>query len=376
MGYPALQLSCWRRRLRRRHLRRRRPHRNLTPQAPPTVPGPQEVSPAAAQNSQAPPPQPAQSAQGAPPTSQILDPKDPAQAAAAIASAARVLRTENPKNPVSYLLTRGLRWGEVRGGRDGVDPQLLEAPGPEERRRLRGLFLDESWEELLHASEEVMATEAGRGWLDLQRYSILAADKLGRDYHPVTFALRGALKSVLEDLPTLATATLMDDSASASSETLTWLEAAGFLRTENEGESQAEQADDTDPDRARREGSFDRAKKMVQGGDPDGAIGLLMQRADRERSERARFITRAEAAAIMISRGEMAVARPILDDLLKEVDEHKLEDWEAGEVVARPLGLLYRCLNQGEVPLKQQIYQRICRMDPLLARSIGEPTDG
>ena len=115
---------------------------------------------------------------------------------------------------------------------------------------------------------------------------------------------------------------------------------------------------------------------MVQGGDPDGAIGLLMQRADRERSERARFITRAEAAAIMISRGEMAVARPILDDLLKEVDEHKLEDWEAGEVVARPLGLLYRCLNQGEIPLKQQIYQRICRMDPLLARSIGEPTDG
>jgi hypothetical protein len=78
----------------------------------------------------------------------------------------------------------------------------------------------------------------------------------------------------------------------------------------------------------------------------------------------------------MISRGEMTVARPILDDLLKEVDEHNLEDWEAGEVVARPLGLLYRCLNQGEAPLKQQIYQRICRMDPLLARSIGEPTDG
>ena len=73
-----------------------------------------------------------------------------------------------------------------------------------------------------------MATEAGRGWLDLQRYSILASDKLGKDYHPVTFALRGALKSVLEDLPALASATLMDDSASASSETLTWLEAAGI----------------------------------------------------------------------------------------------------------------------------------------------------
>ena len=66
----------------------------------------------------------------------------------------------------------------------------------------------------------------------------------------------------------------------------------------------------------------------------------------------------------------MAVARPILDELLKEVDEHKLEDWEAGEVVARPLGLLYPCLDQTEVPIRQQIYERICRLDPLLARSI------
>jgi hypothetical protein len=78
----------------------------------------------------------------------------------------------------------------------------------------------------------------------------------------------------------------------------------------------------------------------------------------------------------MLSEGDAAVARPILDELLKEVDEHKLEDWEAGEVVARPLGLLFRCLDAGEGPIRQQIYQRICRLDPLLARSIGEEPNG
>ena len=123
---------------------------------------------------------------------------------AVIASAARILRKENPRSPVPYLLVRGLRWGEVRARVDGIDPQLLEAPSPEDRRRLRGFFLDEQWEELLAASEEVMASEAGRGWLDLQRYSILAADKLGKEYRPVAAALRGALKSLLEDLPSLA----------------------------------------------------------------------------------------------------------------------------------------------------------------------------
>jgi type VI secretion system protein ImpA len=257
-----------------------------------------------------------------------------------------------------------------------IDPQLLEAPTSEDRRRLRGYFLDERWEDLLSASEEVMSSEAGRGWLDLQRYSILAADKLGKDYEPVASSLRSALRSLLEDLPALATATLMDDSASASSETMAWLKAAGFVASGEDSEPPLDGSDDTDPDHARREGSFKRAQQLVLSGDPDGAIRLLMRRGDVERSERARFITRAEAAAVMVSRGDVAVARPILDELLKEVDEHNLEDWEAGEVVARPLGLLFRCLDPSEGSARQQIYQRICRLDPLLARSIGESDRG
>ncbi len=329
----------------------------------------------------APPPQPDAAPQPppppaapAPPTSP--EPKGPEQAVGAIISAARVLRNEDPTNPVPYLLVRGLRWGEVRQKGDSIDPQLLEAPASEDRKRLRGLFLQESWEQLLEASEEVMASEAGRGWLDLQRYSILSVDKLGADFQPVAAALRGALVTVLKDLPALATSTLMDDSAAASPDTITWLEAAGFIRGDDGGEEGLDPSEDVDPDLVRREASFGRASKMVQGGDPDGAIRLLMRRADSEKSERARFITRVEAAAIMVARGETAVARPILDDLLKEVDEHKLEDWEAGEAVARPLGLLYQCLDASDGQLRQQIYQRICRMDPLLARSIGEPGNG
>jgi type VI secretion system protein ImpA len=325
----------------------------------------QTAEPAAPSPAAAPPPQP-------PPAPRSAEPQEPDQAIAVIASAARVLRRDDPRSPVPYLLIRGLRWGEIRAGMSGIEPQLLEAPTSDDRRRLRRHFLDEQWEDLLEASEEVMASEAGRGWLDLQRYSILAADKLGKDYHPVAATLRGALRSLLDDLPGLASATLMDDSAAASSETLAWLTAAGFVQEEEEGEIQPDPGDDTDPDQARREGGFDRAKKLVQGGDPDGAIRLLMRRADRERSERARFLTRAEAAAIMVGRGELAVARPILDGLLQEVDGHNLDEWEAGEVVARPLGLLYRCLDPAEGPLRQQIYQRICRLDPLLARSIGE----
>jgi hypothetical protein len=96
-----------------------------------------------------------------------------------------------------------------------------------------------------------------------------------------------------------------------------------------------------------------------------------MSRARGERSERARFMARVEAAGVMVERGDGSVARPILDELVKKIQEHNLEEWEAGEAVAGPLGLLYRCMDQGEGPLRQQIYQRICRLDPILARSIG-----
>jgi hypothetical protein len=168
----------------------------------------------------------------------------------------------------------------------------------------------------------------------------------------------------------------MDDSASASPDTRIWLETAGFVRTGDGDADGSDPSDDTDPDRVRREASFDRARQMVQAGDPDGAIRLLMSRARGERSERARFMARVEAAGIMVERGDGPVARPILDELMKKIQDHSLEEWEAGEAVARALGLLYRCMDQGEGPLRQQIYQRICRLDPLLARSIGGSDHG
>ncbi|MBT8398653.1 MAG: type VI secretion system ImpA family N-terminal domain-containing protein, partial [Gemmatimonadetes bacterium] len=59
----------------------------------------------------APDPRPPPSA--APPSA---DPQGADQAIEAVVSAARVLREEDPRNPVPYLLIRGLRWGEVRAG--------------------------------------------------------------------------------------------------------------------------------------------------------------------------------------------------------------------------------------------------------------------
>ena len=298
-------------------------------------------------------------------------PKTKEEAAALVAVASGVMRRESPGDPAAYLLIRGLRWGELRAGGEHVDPRWLEPPTTAQRTHLKGLFLDKKHDELLSAVEEIMATPAGRGWLDLQRYAVLAADRLGSEFQLVGKAIRGALASLLKDLPTLVESTLMDDSPTASRDTMTWLGEEGLLpgpgtdvRAEEEG--QAKKAN-----RIIRESGYDRAAALARAGDTQGAIEMLMDRAEHESSPRARFITKAEAAGIMVDYGMGVVARPILDELLALIDQHGLENWEHAEVVAKPMGLLIRCLDPKEAPVKQKIYPRLAKLDPVLAMEVN-----
>ena len=99
-----------------------------------------------------------------------------------------------------------------------------------------------------------------------------------------------------------------------------------------------------------------------------------MREAEQEKSSRARFLRRSEAAQIMVDGGLEAIALPILKELLEQIEAHKLEDWEAGDTVARPMGLLYRCLDKlgGDADMKDSLYRQICRLDPV--RAMAFPT--
>ena len=313
---------------------------------------------------------------GAPPGSDTVlvsaEPRTAEEAAAVVAAASRVLRRERPGDPSGYLLLRALRWGEVRAGGEYVDPRILEAPSTAQRTRLKSLFLDKKYDELLEASEEVMASPVGRGWLDLQRYAVLSLDKLGPEHRQASAAIRSALVSLLRDVPSLLEASLMDDSPTASRDTMAWLQGEEILPgPPAEGDAE-ESRRAGEADRIIREAGFDRAIAMAHAGNPEGAVEMLIERAEHERSQRARFIAKTEAAGIMVDHDMSPVARPILDELVALVDRHQLEDWETAEVVARPMGLLIQCLDpQKEGQLRQKLYPRLAKLDPLLAMQVG-----
>ena len=316
-----------------------------------------------------------------PPTA---EPTSAEEATARIASAARFLRRADPHNPASYLLLRGFRWGELRAHGGDLDPKLLTAPPTHVRTHIKSLMLDGKWPELLDAGEEVMATPYGRGWLDLQRYELTACAHLGAAYEVVAAAVRAALVTLLRDLPQVLDLGLMDDTPTANAETRAWFQSEGVLAMAAEAAAEVSARPAAAVPEARLRlgrSAFDRAMEEVRAGRPHKGIELLMREAEQEKSSRARFLCRSQAAGIMVDAGLEAVAMPILKELIEQIEAHKLEDWEVGEAVARPMGLMYRCLQKlgGDTETKESLYRRICRLDPLQAMAFpggGGGNDG
>jgi type VI secretion system protein ImpA len=150
-----------------------------------------------------------------------LQPASVSEAYVRIAAAAQYLRRHYPASPVSYLLLRAVRWGELRNQGPDLPTSILTAPPTDVRMKLRSLAASDRWADVLELAEQAMGSECGRGWLDLQRYSISACDKLG--YAAAAEALRSHVRSLLADFPALSNATLLDDTGAANPDTAAWL---------------------------------------------------------------------------------------------------------------------------------------------------------
>jgi hypothetical protein len=241
---------------------------------------------------------------------------------------------------------------------------------------LRGLYLDEQWEMLLESSEQMMATPVGRGWLDLQFYAVRACEALG-DREEARGAILGALRGLLGDVPALPDMTLMDAMPTASPDTKTWitnnvLEAKPMSDENGAGEAAAETPapPQTREVRAPRD-VFALAQREAAAGKTDRAIQLLMREVAREPNERARFLRRTQMATIMVDNSLLDVAKPLLQQLIAQIDNHNLADWEDPALVAQPLALMVRVLDaQEDQESRQDYYLRVCTLNPIQALSL------
>ena len=306
------------------------------------------------------------------------EPADRVDAIKKIAEAAAFLRRREPQSPASYLMLRGLRWGELRAAIEKADPTKLEAPPTELRRHLKKLLLDKKYEELLDAAENAMALPCGRAWLDMQRFVVEACDSLGSGYEAIARAIRSELKVLVTDIPQLLDATLMDETPVANAETRAWLVSLsqsppGASPT---SDGTAAKAGSSNGLGSRWPGqptdAYVAALQALREGQERKAFEILQQDIARKRSGRERFRRRMQLVEICASTNKVNVAQPILDDLAAAIENHKLDEWEDPGLVASALATLMKMSVkiQADKAAQQKIFERICRLDP--AQALGD----
>ncbi len=300
------------------------------------------------------------------------EPADKDDAFTRIAVVAKYLRREDPYSPAPYLMLRGLRWGELRAGGDSPSLELLAPPATQVRQELKRLAVEGNWAELIEAAENAVALPCGRAWLDLQRYAVKALDEYG--YPAIANAIRSEVRSLLADLPQLPQWTLADDTPTANAETQAWLkEVLAPAQAVNEFAAPPSMDETKSPENGTGveapPDAFQVAMNAARSGDVQLAVEVLSREIAHERSGRARFQRKIQLAQICMSAGHEAIAYPILNEMADEIEQRRLEEWETSEVLAHPLALLYRCMNQldGDPEAKRKLYARICRLDPVQA---------
>ena len=301
------------------------------------------------------------------------EPVDREDAISRIITIAAYLRREDPYSPAPFLLLRGLRWGELRAAGATLDTSVLDSPPTDVRQTLKRLANEGAWSELLETAEGAMGNSCGRGWLDLQRHVVRACEEMGSYYDTIATAVKSEVRALLGDYPDLPSVTLNDDTPAANTETQAWLKtiqpeapelaAAAYQPSPEYQQEPSEELGTQEVD------SFVLAMNAAKAGRGQEAIEILSAEISHQNSGRGKFQRKMQLSQLCMNIGHDAISKSILEELLQMIDRHQLEHWEAPEMVAHALSMLYGCMQKlnGDPVEKQKLYARICRLDPMQA---------
>ncbi len=330
-------------------------------------------------------------------------PKSWDEAVTTVHACASFMATERSGSAVPYLLHTAIRWGELRREAPSPPTSLKVAPTSAQRQRLQTAFEQERWSDLLEAAMTMAAEPCCRAWLDLHRY-IWAATQ-GEGYQIFEGMVTRSVKDLLVDFPDLPTWTLEDETPAASPETQQWvleeLSAGGERASSSSYSDFAAEEPSADADSspsfatppalpafapvplplpdhsaslngaAPSDGGgdlFETAAALASDGELLRAVDMLARNAATQSTGRLRFRRRLEMAQLCVAGGNQTVAMPVLRDLLTEIQDRRLETWEDGDMVARPMALMLQCVTDPSD--REDLFARLCRIDPSTALAL------
>ena len=115
-------------------------------------------------------------------------------------------------------------------------------------------------------------------------------------------------------------------------------------------------------------GSWQEAEALVHGGNLDQGLKRMAALAAQETSGRAQFLRKLMLVDVCRKAGRDRLARTILEELNKQIEDYKLDRWESSALTGAVWSRLYRFYKKSESSAEQDqavvLYNQLCRLDP------------
>lgn len=302
------------------------------------------------------------------------------EAGVAVTKATTFLRATDSTNPIPYRVLRALRWSAiVQTPPNEAGKTKIPAPLEQRRTYLSSLLEKDDAQKLLEESEASFQEGSFHFWIDSQRLTAGAMEKLGPAFENARQAVLEETALLLKRVPELSDLTFADGTPFVSSICADWIESE-VLPLLGSGETSGSIGGRVATDDNQLHDQKKEAQRLLQKGDLSGAIKLMREGGEKDRSAKESFVRQLHLADLCIKGKRPSVARPILEKLDQAIEQHGLAEWEP-DLALSAWSSLHACYlamtakaAAGDkatlVKNTSDIFEKICRIDAAYALTL------
>lgn len=278
-----------------------------------------------------------------------------------ISESAYLLFQKDPAAALPYRLARQAHWHAVETLPPANNGRTrIPAPAAQEKNLLFDLRNNSEAEALLKAAEARLGLYIF--WLDLNRLAAEALSRLGSRFEEAHQTVCQETAFLLQRLPGLENLTFADGTPFATPETRQWLAGLTFRQAQALGPATQIEGETTS-DMAAESAAI---HQLMQQNKLVEAMEALQQKLRNCTSQREKLLWRLTLSEMMVNVGKPKLALPHLDQVLRDLDRFKLEEYDPG-LAMKSLKLTWFVFDsQPEVRFKDlatDVLHRIGRLD-------------
>ena len=290
-----------------------------------------------------------------------------------IREAVTFLHQENLSNPQPYRWSRILLWSNVESLPPATNGQTRIMPPPAQVKNiLSELKHKGDYENLIRSAESRLPQFIF--WIDLNRYVSEGLAHLGENFQKAKDVVDQETAFLLHRLPGLESLSFSDGTPFADPDTRQWMKEIA-LKGGGEDVSSTSAPLAAPEEKNSIEKEVEEAQTLIKKGRLLEAIQGLQQKLQHSSSQRERLLWRLALSQLLVKNKQVRVALPHLDQIFKEVDFYRLEEYDPQLAIQCLKAVWMGFSAQSDQPSKEkasEALQRIAKLDLTEAIRIGK----